>query len=104
MSHPSASIFLLTDSEDILAEYKTIYGERLIYINCERTVKGGLGVHKKQSDGQHKGIDIIKDTFLALQCDAFIGNAHSNVSIFIRRLKAWKDREIRLFGDNDLMV
>lgn len=104
MSHPSAFIFFLTDSEDILAEYKEIYGQRLIYTNCERTVKGGLGVHSLESNGQRKGIDIIKDIFLAIQCDYFIGNAHSNVSITIRRLKTWKDSEIRMLGDSDLLV
>jgi len=104
IAHPSASIFLLTDSEDILAEYEAIYGGKLIYTNCERTVRGDLGVHIKQSNGQRKGIDIIKDTLLALQCDSFIGNAYSNVSIAIRRLKEWKDSEIRMFGDRDLLV
>ncbi|WP_145987605.1 O-fucosyltransferase family protein [Methylomusa anaerophila] len=102
IAHPSASIFLLTDSEDILAEYKSLYGPKIIYTDCNRTVSGGLGVHVIPSNGYRKGVEILKDTLLALQCDAFIGNAHSNVSIVIRRLKAWQDGTIRLLGEQDL--
>lgn len=97
-NYPRASIFLLTDSENILEQYKELYGNKIIHTNAIRTsndqisVHNGLSLHSKRQ----KGIDIIKDTYLATKCDHFIGANYSNVSLAILRLKDWKKGTITL--------
>lgn len=97
-NNPTASIFLLTDSESILERYKELYGDKLIYTDSMRTPDDRIPVHYglPNYNTKQKGIDIIKDTYLALKCDHFIGNHTSNVSIAIRRLKDWPEGTIKL--------
>ncbi|MEB2628198.1 O-fucosyltransferase family protein [Peribacillus frigoritolerans] len=52
------------------------------------------GVHYDNT--KQKGIEIIKDTYLAMKCDHFIGNHSSNVSVAISRLKSWAPKTITL--------
>ncbi|MEJ9230869.1 O-fucosyltransferase family protein [Peribacillus butanolivorans] len=94
----TASIFFLTDSESILSRYKRLYGNKLIYTDCIRTPDENLPVHRLLPfyNKRQKGIDIIKDTYLATKCDYFIGNKTSNVSIAVDRLKAWPKETITL--------
>ena len=89
-AHTGARIFLLTDCGDILEEYKQMYGDILIHTDCRRALKYGMGVHYQDyPDKKRKGIDIIKDSWLAARCDHFIGNGYSNVSRGICELKDW---------------
>lgn len=95
-ANPSAHIFLMTDCSDILEEYKKSYGDILIYTDCRRVLRNGMGVHYQDyPDKKRKGVEIIKDAWLAARCDYFIGNGHSNVSRGISELKDWRDN-IRL--------
>lgn len=95
--NPSARIFLLTDGEDVLEQYKQMYGDILIYTECSRKKTNGLDpVVQIFPDRRRKGIEIIKDSYLASRCDAFIGNGYSNVSIAISRLKDWDKDRIKL--------
>ncbi len=88
--NPSARIFLLTENESILEQYRQRYGDILIYTDCNRKmVDGFYPVLQVFPDRRRKGIEIIKDTYLASKCDYFIGNGGSNVSIAIIRLKTW---------------
>ncbi|WP_379971127.1 O-fucosyltransferase family protein [Ectobacillus sp. sgz5001026] len=98
-NNPTASIFLLTDCESILSRYKGLYGNKLIYTECMRTSDDNIPVHSglPHYNKRKKGIDIIKDTYLALECDQFIGNSYSNVSLAVFRLKAWLEGTITLF-------
>lgn len=94
---PSARIFFMTDCFDILAEYKKRYGDLLVHTDCKRVLRCDEGVHYKHySDKKRKGLDIIKDTWLAAKCDYFIGNGYSNVSRAISELKQWADSSMNL--------
>lgn len=93
----SARIFLLTDEEAILEQYKQLYGNILIYTDCTRkTINDGELCLKDFPDRRRKGIEIIKDTYLACKCDYFIGNWSSNVSRAISRQKVWDNDKIKL--------
>jgi hypothetical protein len=96
-ANPAARIFLMTDCRDILAEYKSIYGDRLINTDCKRVLRHDMGVHFQPfEDEKRKGIEIIKDTWLASKCDFFIGNAYSNVSRAVSELKFWEESAVML--------
>ena len=41
-------------------------------------------------------IEVIKDTYLAAQCDFFIGNGYSSLSNTVMRLKDWPETNIKL--------
>jgi len=99
---PSASIFLLTESEKILDEYKSLFRERLIYTKCQRTSDDSPLFWANGIDKRRMGIEILKDTYLAARCDGFIGNAHSNVSTTVKRLKQWPPGTIGLFSKEHL--
>ena len=97
---PDSLIFLLTDDNSILEEYKKIYGHKLRYTNCVRT-DSQLGLHyQKQKSHQKIGEEIIKDTYLAAKCDYFIGNGSSNVSTTILHLKDWQNNQYLLLEKN----
>ncbi|WP_379971125.1 O-fucosyltransferase family protein [Ectobacillus sp. sgz5001026] len=97
-NNPTASIFLLTDSESILTKYQQLYGDKLIYTNCIRTQNDNVSVHAglPYHDKKQKGIDVIKDSYLATKCDHFIGASYSNVSMAIQGLKVWPEGTIKL--------
>lgn len=100
--NPSASIFLLTESELILEEYKHLYKERLIITDCQRTGGDDPIYFKEAADKKRMGIEVLQDVYLAINCDSFIGNAHSNVSNAIVRLKRWPTGSSKLFSLNDI--
>ncbi len=93
-------ILLLTDCEEILSDFRKRYGPMVIYTDCKR---GQLNDTKNAphltsySERRRKGIEVIKDTYLATRCTFFIGNGYSNVSYTIKRLKDWPDSNIVLF-------
>lgn len=94
---PDAYIFLMTDCKDILEEYKSVYGDKLISTDCKRVLKNGGGVHfQEYCNNKLKGIEIIKDTWLASKSDFFIGNGFSNVSRAVCELKDWQNQEVTL--------
>ncbi|MDD2620052.1 MAG: O-fucosyltransferase family protein [Syntrophomonadaceae bacterium] len=96
--NPSARIFLLTDDEIVLEQYKQMYGDILIYTDCSRkTINDYELCVKAFPDNRRKGIEIIKDTYLACKCDYFIGNVRSNVSMAVKRLKDWEKDKIKMF-------
>ncbi len=100
-------IFLITDSNKILKQYKKLYGINgmLLYTDSK---KRPLEKRKptyllEYPNKRHKGvelikdtIEVIKDTYLAAQCDFFIGNGYSNLSNTVMRLKDWPETNIKL--------
>ena len=100
-NNPAASIFLLTDSEMILKQYQELYGDKIIHTDSMRTPDENFPVHYglPYYNKRQKGIDIIKDTYLALKCDHFIGAIYSNVSLAISRLKDWSEGTITLIPE-----
>ncbi|NLM09577.1 MAG: hypothetical protein GX213_02095 [Clostridiaceae bacterium] len=93
-------ILLLTDCEEILIDFQKRYGKLLIFTDCKR---GQISDTQNAphltsySEKRRKGIEIIKDTYLASMCDFFIGNGYSNVSYTVKRLRDWPDNNIVLF-------
>ncbi len=93
-------ILLLTDCEEILDEFLSLYGSKVIYTECRRGLINATGDAPHLQDysvKRRKGIEIIKDTYLAAKCDFFIGNGYSNVSYTVKRLKDWPEKNIILF-------
>jgi len=96
-ANPGMRLFLMTDCVEILEEYRQKYGEILVHTECRRTCRDGMGVHfQEYPDNRLKGLEIIRDSWLAARCDYFIGNGYSNVSSGISELKDWEDGRIRL--------
>lgn len=93
----SAGIFLLTESAEILRAYMKRYKERLVYTDCQR-VTGEGPLYEQAANKKRMGIEVLTDTFLAIMCDAFIGNAFSNVSRAVARLKSWPASHIKLLS------
>jgi hypothetical protein len=92
--NPSARIFLLTSNCMVFEQYKELYGDILIYTDCTRN---DFSIHRSVfPERKRKGIEIIKDTYLAARCDYFIGIENSNVSLAISRLKVWDNNSIKL--------
>jgi hypothetical protein len=99
---PTSFIFLLTESKNILDEYKSLFKERLIYTNCQRTTDDKALFWADGIDKKRMGIEVLKDTYLAARCDGFIGNAHSNVSTAVRRLRQWPPGSSGLLSKDNL--
>lgn len=96
-------ILLLTDCEDILKEFQKRYGSMVVFTDCRRGQLGDTrnAAHLQEySNKRRKGIEIIKDTYLAARCDCFIGNGYSNVSYTVKRLKDWPEDNVKLFYRN----
>ncbi len=94
---PDARLFLMTDCSDVLEQYKTLYPDIVINTECNRVLQTGTGSHfQDYEDKARKGLEIIKDTWLATRCDYFIGNGYSNVSLAITELKDWSSNKIKL--------
>jgi hypothetical protein len=92
-------IFLLTDSKKILSQYRRLYGNMVISTDCNRSSGSADKAVQIENyiDRRRKGIEIIKDTYIAAKCDYFIGNGYSNVSFAVNRLKDWPPEHIVLF-------
>lgn len=100
-------IFVITDSDKIFKKYIKLYdiNEMLIYTDSkkvpfkERIATCLLDYPNKRHKGvelRKDTIEIIKDTYLAAQCDFFIGNGYSNLSNTVMRLKDWPESNIKL--------
>lgn len=97
--HPAMQLFLLTDSDFILDEFKQVYGEKVLYTECTRT-NGAFGVHyldRHVKDKQQLAAETIMDVYLAAKCEYFIG-CNSNVSTMITRLKCWESNHVVIFS------
>ncbi len=93
-------ILLLTDCDDIIKTFKKKYGDMLVFTDCRRSDLADTrnAAHlQAYREKRRKGIEIIKDTYLAAKCDFFIGNGYSNVSYTVKRLKDWPEDHIQLF-------
>ncbi len=100
-------LFVITDSNKIFNQYRKLYGKNdmLIYTDSkkvplkERIATCLLDYPNKRHKGVELAkdtIEIIKDTYLAAQCDFFIGNGYSNLSNTVMRLRDWPDTNIKL--------
>ncbi|BCG60633.1 O-fucosyltransferase family protein [Paenibacillus sp. URB8-2] len=93
-------LFLITDCDDAIDDFNKRYGSIVVYTDCVRAPRNSVNEAPHLQNfvvKKRKGIEIIKDTYLATKCDYFIGNGYSNVSFFVNRLKDWPDSHIKLF-------
>ncbi|MHB8063817.1 MAG: O-fucosyltransferase family protein [Ruminiclostridium sp.] len=91
-------IFLLTDSEAIIKEYQELYGRSmLLFTDCKRIQEDDtVSQMENPMVKRRRGIEAIKDTYVASKCDFFIGNDFSNLSHAVTRIKDWTDRSVSL--------
>lgn len=90
-------IFLLTDCEETVKEYKKLYGSKLLYTDCKRYLGGDVVLQMENPMiKRRRGVEIIKDTYLASKCDFFIGNDFSHLSHTVLRIKDWGEKNVSL--------
>lgn len=92
-------IFLLTNSEEILEEYRRKYGDMIISTQCRRmTQEGNEKITYLESPmvKRRRGIEVLKDTYVASKCQFFIGNDFSSLSQAVVNLKEWADDNAKL--------
>jgi hypothetical protein len=90
-------IFLLTNSEEVLEEYRQKYGSMLVAADCKRNPPdAGPSFLENYIIKRRRGIEIIKDTYLAAKCDFFIGSDFSSLSHTVTRMKDWPADNVRL--------
>lgn len=93
-------LFLMTDSEPLLARYIDRYGERLVTTDARRT-GGDTGVHYQGWDDRTRlGQEVMLDVYLALRAGFFVGNGFSNPSCMIAQGKKWKKGNCVMIGRN----
>jgi protein O-GlcNAc transferase len=81
------SIFLITDSSTVRDAFAQLYGSRLITTESTRTAtREGLH-YQPHEDRRRLGVEVLKDVYLAAQCDAFLGMGSSNVSCMVHHLR-----------------
>ncbi len=72
----------------------------LVFTDCRRSELNDTqnAAHlQSYREKRRKGIEVIKDTYLASKCDFFIGNGYSNVSYAVRRIRDWPEDHMILF-------
>ena len=85
----SWQILLLTDDTRCIKVFQERYADRIVVTDAIRT-DNDLGIHYAASVGRVRlGIEVMRDTYLALRCAKFIGNGRSNVSAMAALLKRW---------------
>jgi len=101
--NPIWRIFFLTDDEQLHTRIKTIYGDRIITTNCQRT-NTSTGVHYLPSVNRvQAGLEVMTDVYLALRANQFIGNGRSAVSAMIAIMKEWKRDDCTVIGRSALL-
>jgi len=98
--NPTIGVFLLTDSVEIYKTYQSIYGERLLTTPALRT-DSNVGIHYLHP-GLDVGNEVLLDVLIAINCDYFIGNKETNVSLAISSLKRWPANYCFLFGSGNV--
>ena len=97
-------IFLLTDEVRCVEAFCHRYGSRVIFTDAVRST-GKIPVHfSRASDRVRLGIDVIKDIYLALRCQKFIGLGMSNPSAIVSILKDWAEGDCTLLGPSLLDI
>jgi len=99
--NPTLSIFLLTDSVDVVTQYRQRYGDRVVTLDCRRG-SGTTGVHLEGQPSSALGEQVLTDMLMASRCDFFLGNGGSNVSTAIRHLRNWAPGTYFLVGPDFL--
>jgi len=90
-------IFLLTDSKETVEEYREKYGDMVVFTDCKRLTDSEPAYNLENPVvKRRRGIEVIKDAYLAARCDFFIGNDFSSLSRAVSRIKDWPDENVIL--------
>ncbi|XOQ48767.1 MAG: GT23 domain-containing protein [Eubacteriales bacterium] len=91
------TIFLATNSEEVLSEYRKKYGPMVVATQCSRlTGESETEYLDSYIVKRRRGIEILKDTFLAAKCDFFIGSDFSSLSHAVTFIRDWPDENVKL--------
>lgn len=100
-------VLLITDSRKIEKEYMKLYYFNDVVIVSDSKKKPFKGpirpCNTDYPNRRHKGaelvkdtMEVLKDTYIALECDFFIGNGYSSLSNAVLRLKDWPEANIKI--------
>jgi len=94
-----SKIFLSTDREEIVEQFAQLYGPMLVYNGYERIPKNDARNGEPSEthlNARRKGLDAVKDAYLAARCDFFVGYGGSHLSLAVSRLKDWPETNLKL--------
>lgn len=90
-------IFLLTDCEETVKEYRELYGSKVVLTDCIRIPGDGtVSDLENPMVKRRRGIELIKDAYIASKCDFFIGNDFSSLSRAVTQIKDWPGGSVKL--------
>lgn len=90
-------IFLMTNSEEVLAEYRQKYGSMLVATDCKRLkTEDDVTFLESPMVKRRRGVEVLKDTCLAAKCEFFIGNDFSSLSQAVVNMKDWETDSAKL--------
>lgn len=90
-------IFLITNSQEVLNEYKQKYGSMIVATKAKRAEEDEKVKYLDSYIVKRRaGIDILKETYLASMCDFFIGNDFSSLSHAVTIMKDWPEGNAKL--------
>ncbi len=90
-------IFLLTNSVEVLKEYQQKYGSMVVATDCKRlTADDDASFLESPMVKRRRGVEVLKDTYLAAKCEFFIGNDFSSLSQTVVNMKEWDSSNVKL--------
>jgi protein O-GlcNAc transferase len=95
---PDWRIFLLTDQAQCVESFRQRYGSRVIFTDAHRSSSKSAVHHDRAADRIGLGVDVIRDTYLALRCQKFAGHGLTNPSCIVSVLKDWPEGDCTLLG------
>ena len=99
----SCRILLLTDDSRLASAFCKRYDDRVILTDSYRTGTD-IGIHYDPSvDRVRLGLEVMRDTYLALRCDRFLGNGRSNLSAMVELMKKWDKGKCRMLVPSQLL-
>jgi ADP-heptose:LPS heptosyltransferase len=99
--NPEIKILLLTDSIPILESMKSLYPNKILTTNIERSANN-VGVHYQTNNPSRAGSEVLIDTLIATHANYFIGNKESNVSLAIKSYGNWTAGYIFMHGSKSV--
>jgi hypothetical protein len=70
----------------------------VIFTNAQRSTNKNAVHHDFTADCIRLGDEVIKDTYLALRCQKFLGHGLSNPACIVSALKDWAEGDCILLG------
>ena len=97
------SVFLMTDRNPIVTEYRARYGDRVVALPAIRSDRPDTGLHHEaHRERTRLGFEVMRDVYLAARCSRFVGLGYSTVSTAVTHLRDGGPEECLLLGDDFL--